>query len=203
MAKEVAKFTEFYYYDGNSFQRCLVLDELTNSMIDNNVSGLISYAGRDGFSNLVTEDNIETKCFYKIENVPNLFHVRTPRGWELIMTESMDVKAKGLSFIDNVLIDVKPVLLVSVSESCDIEAYTFSELGTDEIVNPLVKAVPKVIHTDVYELSPVKLSDIGTNAETVISFLNNIDTVVSEVLDFKEINTGNLVTDSEVIITIS
>lgn len=203
MSQNKHKFTEFYYYDGESFQRVLVTQELSNSMLDNDILESLTYAGTDGFKSIVTEPKIERKCLYNKTNVPNLLYLRTPLGWELVMTDSMNVKVKGLDCSDIVGIDVRPVLLVSVTESYTTKTEKFKALDTEEIINPIVRRVPKVIHTDIYEMSPVETSSISMISNTNIAFLQNIGSEITEVINLPKITSDNLDVNSEVVITLT
>lgn len=203
MSKDTKKFTEFYYYDGSKFQRCLITGELSNSMLDENIPELISYTTREGFNRFVTEAKVEKKCLYKVENVPNLIYVNTYRGWELLMTDSMDVKVKGLDTIDIVDINVRPVLLVPITDSYDIGVLPHLELSTSDIFNPIVKEVPKVVDTDKFDMPRIELEGIETNTNTSISFLDIIDCVLTDRFTMSNNGIGEILTSSEVTITLS
>ncbi|MGL5068461.1 MAG: hypothetical protein ACRC6T_11695 [Sarcina sp.] len=184
---------EFYYYDGESFQKCLTLNN-TKVPINKDYNDLAFFTVNAQIETFLTLGKIENKCLYDLNNTKAHFHILTDRGFELVTTEAMNVRAAGLDTKDFVDILVKPVLVVSIEEIFNINKLNeLKNIDTYETVNPVVRVVPRSDITDIFKLGKLDLSKILlTNENAVITFINNINTEVIEVINLKRTNLNNL-----------
>lgn len=196
-----------YYYDGNKFQRCLNTDTVSGLPLDKRVEDLAFFLESGGNVNtLLSELRASETCFYEVDKVPKLLHVLTSRGWELILTEDMNIRPKGLH--------TKECSIVKVSNpiSPNIECvYNLTEVDTtgkltctsDCIVK--VKMVPKAIVSETFELTELELCDDKLNSNELLDcfFPNNINQVVSEVFTNSHIEFQSTTNIDNVIINIA
>lgn len=163
-----------YYYDGNKFQRCLNTDTVSGLPLDKRVEDLTFFLEPGGNVNtLLSELKAIETCFYDIDEVPKLLYVLTHRGWELILSEDMNVRPKGLHTKESISILVKEVLNAVSNEVFNLQQRPFTDkIHSYEncIVN--VKMVPKAVVDDKYQLSEISFSHGAHNDEVAISWPN-------------------------------
>lgn len=117
-----------YYYDGNKFQRCLNTDTISGLPLDKRVEDLALFLETGGNVNtLLSEIKAMETCFYDMREVPKLLYILTDRGWELILSEDMNVRPKGLHTIEQLTVLVKEVLDVVTNEVFELPQGQFTE----------------------------------------------------------------------------
>lgn len=179
---------EFYYYDGETFQKCLTLNN-TKVPVNKDYDDLAFFTVNNTIETFLTIGKIENRCLYDLENTKAHLHILTDRGFELITTETMNVRAAGLDTKDFVDITVKPVLLVCVNEKLNINKLNnLKNINAYEIANPVVRLVPRSDITDIFELKKLDLLErIEANENAIVIFTNNINTDLVERLNLERI----------------
>ena len=190
---------EFYYYDGETFQKCLTLSN-TKVPVNNDYDDLTFFTVNNTIETFLTIGKIENRCLYDLDNVKAHFYILTDRGFELVTTEAMNVRAAGLDTKDFVDITVRPVLLVCVNEKLDINKLdNLQDINTYEIANPIVRLVPRSDITDIFELKKLDLLErIEANENAIVIFTNNINTDLVERLNLKRIKLINLISTESI-----
>lgn len=165
---------EFYYYDGEIFQKCLTLNN-TKVPVNKEYEDLAYFISDNTVETFLTVGKIENKCLYDLENTKAHFYMLTNRGFELVTTESMNVRAMGLDTKDFVDITVKPVLLVSINERFNINKLdNLKDINTYEVANPVVRVVPIIGSSEYFNLAAIDLNNLSRK-ENIKILLNEIE----------------------------
>ena len=96
--------TEFYYFDGKEFQKCLTHNSCEGLPLNNQVQDLVSYLGKDKDEVFTTLAKVQNSCNFQLGNVESEFYILSGDQWELVMTESMNLHPNGLGLFDRVAI---------------------------------------------------------------------------------------------------
>lgn len=184
---------EFYYYDGETFQKCLTLNNI-KVPVNQDYQDLASFISNGKIEKFLTVGKIENKCFYDLDNIKAYFHILTDRGFELVTTESMNVRAAGLNTKDFVNVTVKPVLLIAINEKIKINKIeNFKNLNSYEVVDPIVRLVPRSDVTDIFNLEKINLQkEIAVVANAIVIFNDNINKNIVEKINLSRIDLQNL-----------
>lgn len=161
-----------FYYDGVKFQKCLNIDSISGLPLDKRVLDYAFYTSENGTINtLLTLPKVEETCFYTPEEVPQHLYILTHRGWELILTEDMNVRPKGLHTKENVIIDVKEVLGCNDTDYYLLKNVPFKSIDANDGYVVLVRAVPNVNKIDVYNLPELAFTIVDAD-ESINAVIN-------------------------------
>lgn len=193
-----------YYFDGTKFQRCLNTDTVKGLPLDKRVEDLTFYVEPGGNVNtLLSELRAIETCFYDIDEVPKLLYVLTSRGWELILSEDMNVRPKGLHTKESISVLVKEVLQVIASETFNLPVKTF-----DQTINAYdnciiqVKMVPKAEVIDKFNLTSQTFNDGSTNSIVEISWPSQVSNSCSDTYNLSPVEFNSQNNTNSVIIDI-
>lgn len=194
-----------YYYDGNKFQRCLNTDTVSGLTLDKRVEDLALFLEPGGNVNtLLSEHKAMETCFYDIDEVPKLLYILTHRGWELVLTEDMNVRPKGLHTKESISVLVKEVLQVIASETYKMPIKTFNESihAYDNCVVK-VKMVPKAEVIDKFNLTSKTSNESSTtNSLVEISWPSNVSNSCSDTYNLSSVEFNSQNNTESIVINI-
>lgn len=146
--------SEFYYFDGVDFRRCLTLSSVEDFSLDKNVEDNLFYFSKDGVENLLGFSKIKDTCKYYLEKAESFLYILTENGWEMIVTEDMDIRNKDLEVYDKMNIIIKPSINIVPDERV-----TFDKFGDGykvefkDIVNLINKEPILIVCNEVVDFS--------------------------------------------------
>lgn len=105
--------SEFYYFDGSKFHRCLCVSDLKDL---NNKSDNLFYMDDKKVEELISFERIKRTHFNQLENVENYFFLLTDSGWNLIVVEDMNINSRKMQLIDRVKIDIQQSIKINPTE---------------------------------------------------------------------------------------
>ena len=150
-----------YYYDGNKFQRCLNTDTVSGLTLDKRVEDLALFLEPGGNVNtLLSELKAMETCFYDIDEVPKLLYILTHRGWELVLTEDMNVRPKGLHTMEELTI-------ANAVDRYNIKSSNFKAMSLEDGFGIAWPTDIKSSCTDIYNIPKMDYAS-QNNTENVI-----------------------------------
>ena len=157
-----------YYYDGNKFQRCLNTDTVSGLTLDKRVEDLALFLEPGGNVNtLLSELKAMETCFYDIDEVPKLLYILTHRGWELVLTEDMNVRPKGLHTMEELTILMKEVPRANAVDRYNIKSSNFKAMSLEDGFGIAWPTDIKSSCTDIYNIPKMDYAS-QNNTENVI-----------------------------------
>lgn len=194
-----------YYYDGTKFQKCLNTDTISGLPLDKRVEDLAFFLEPGGNVNtLLSELKVVETCFYDIEEVKKLLYVLTSRGWELILSEDMNVRPKGIHTRESILLNQGEPILSTIQEKYDGILVNISHTQCKDSCVVEIKTIPKANVSDLYNLTPEPIlnsNNIGKGTSSV-DFLNIVNSVVEEQFNHTSIEFNSQNNTNSVIIDI-
>lgn len=163
--------TEYYYFDGVKFQKCITLNSTKGLALDKNVEDYAKYISSDGIETLLTFAKAEKGCLYNPERVEGILNILTPNGWDSIITEDMNVRPKGLDTKDTVNISVREVLLVKVNDRVTLPIFSIDKLSLKDNFDGEVRKVPKAEIGDRVNMSKIDISTISGGDGVIVGKL--------------------------------
>lgn len=194
--------SEFYYFDGVEFQRCMTINSSKGIPIDKEVEDYLQYIGRDTIETLLTFSKIEKRCLYKLENVNSYLNILTPKGWELVTTDTMNIRAKELDTKSTVIITISNPLPVDITDTTNLPILNIPALEVKGIPNPIVRPVPKVLAKATITFNNLSIVNTNTTTELIITKSVPMDVAITDKLLLNKINT-DLTTKGVVEITLN